>query len=161
MDRALDRRAVVKRAICRTEILKDVSVCFATHFSVHARGKRIGNPEIVPGGTTDGYAQPAERKMIGGTVGVFNNELWHFLEGCRRRSGASDSRSNPHEQQRCRLSYRANLCHARSLRPARNQDQEEQMKLDNRRSAAAMRVRCRDFRRRFARCVNRWPTCRE
>ena len=64
MNRAFDSGAVVERAVCGTEILEDVLVSFAAHFSVYARGKRIGNAQVVAGGTADGYAEPAEWKMV-------------------------------------------------------------------------------------------------
>ena len=72
MNRAFNSGAVVERAICRTEILEHVLVSLATHLSVHARRERIGNTQIVPSGTANGYAQPSERKMVGGAVGEFN-----------------------------------------------------------------------------------------
>src|SRR6185369_14524957 len=72
MDHSLYCGAVVERAICGTEILKHVFVTFATHFSMHAGCERIRNTEIVPGGTADSYTEPAEWKMVGRAVGVFN-----------------------------------------------------------------------------------------
>ena len=46
---AFDRAAVVKRAVGGAEILQEILLAFATHFSVHSRRKRIGNAEIVAG----------------------------------------------------------------------------------------------------------------
>jgi hypothetical protein len=42
---------------------------------VNAGSERIGNTQIVPSGTADSYTKPAEWKMVGGAVGVFNYEL--------------------------------------------------------------------------------------
>jgi hypothetical protein len=72
MDHTFDSGAVVERAIRGPEILEHVLIAFATHLSVHARGERIRNTEIVSSGTADSYTKPAEWKMVGGAVGVFN-----------------------------------------------------------------------------------------
>ena len=58
-----------------TEILKDVLIAFATHFSVHARRERIRDAKIVASGTADSYAKPSEWKMVWSAIGVFNYEL--------------------------------------------------------------------------------------
>ena len=78
MYRAFDSRAVVERAVCGTEILQDVILSFAAHFSMHARSERIGNAKIVAGGTADSYTKPAEWKMVRRAVGILNYELCHF-----------------------------------------------------------------------------------
>jgi hypothetical protein len=72
MDHTFDSGSVVERAICGPEILKHVLVTFAPHFSVNARRERIRDTEIVSSGTADSYTKPAEWKMVGGAVGVFN-----------------------------------------------------------------------------------------
>ena len=72
MNRAFDSGAVVERAVCRTEILEHVFVSLATHLSVYARREWIRNTQIVPSGTADSYTKPAEWKMVGGAVWVFN-----------------------------------------------------------------------------------------
>jgi len=46
---------------------------------VDARGERIGNTEIVPRGTADGYAQAAQREMVWGAIGILNDKLYHCL----------------------------------------------------------------------------------
>jgi hypothetical protein len=55
MNDAFDIGAVVKRAVCRTEILKHVFVSLATHLGMNAGCERIGNTQIVPRGTADSY----------------------------------------------------------------------------------------------------------
>ena len=77
-DWRLDNRAVVKRAVCGTEILEDVPITLASHFRVHTRSKRIGNAKIVASGTADSYTKPAEWKMVRRAVGILNYKLCHF-----------------------------------------------------------------------------------
>jgi hypothetical protein len=75
MNRAFDSRAVIERAVRGAEILKDVLIAFATHFSMDARRERIGNAKIVASGAADSYTKPAEWKMVWSAIGVFNYEL--------------------------------------------------------------------------------------
>src|ERR1043165_1846692 len=72
MDHAFDCGAVVECAVCGPEILKHVFVTFAAHFRVNAGRERIRNTEIVSSGTADSYTKPAEWKVVGVAVGVFN-----------------------------------------------------------------------------------------
>ena len=78
MNRAFDIRAVVERAVCGTEILKDVLISLAADLRMHTRCERIRNAKIVAGGAADSYTKPAEWKMVGRTIGIFNYELCHF-----------------------------------------------------------------------------------
>ena len=42
---AFNSAAVVKRAVCGTQILEEILLAFAAHFGVHARRERIGNTQ--------------------------------------------------------------------------------------------------------------------
>ena len=55
-------------------------VTFAAHFSVYARGKRIGNAQVVASGTADSYTEPAEWKMVGARSGYLTISSVILLE---------------------------------------------------------------------------------
>src|SRR5678816_3710094 len=76
-DSSLHRRSVVERAIRGAEILQEILVAFAAHFRMHARSKGIGHAQIVASRTAQGYAQTAEGKMVGRSVGKSYDQFSH------------------------------------------------------------------------------------
>jgi hypothetical protein len=55
MNHTIDIGAVVERTVGGPEVLQQILVAFAAHFRVHARRERIGDTQIVPGGSADSY----------------------------------------------------------------------------------------------------------
>src|SRR5438045_9666298 len=66
--RLFEYRAVVKRAVSRSQILEKVLVAFAAPFGMHTRRKRIRNAQIVARRAANRDAQAVDRKMLGGAI---------------------------------------------------------------------------------------------
>src|SRR6185503_9210951 len=72
-DRRLDHRAVIQRAVSRTEILQLVFVTFVANLGVNPRGKWIGDTQVVSRGATDGHAQPSDLEVFRSAVWILND----------------------------------------------------------------------------------------
>src|SRR5439155_9044472 len=70
-------RAVVKRAVGRSQILEKVFIPLAAHFGMHTRRERIGNAQIVTRRAANRDTQAVDRKMLGGAIRIFDNQLSH------------------------------------------------------------------------------------
>src|SRR5258706_548787 len=115
-DWSFDYRSVVEGAIGRSQVLQKIFVPFVAHFSVHSRGERVRNTQIVPSRASNSDAQAADLKMFSGSIRIFDYQLSHknfVAQAASLRSETSENLQRP--AQACSLPYSYAPC-GRGLR---------------------------------------------
>ena len=93
-DRRLNYRAVVERAVRRSQVLKEIFIAFVAHFSMDSRGEGIGDAQVVARRAANRDAQAAEREVLGGPVRIFDDQFSHDLVRRASRPRSSRRRNN-------------------------------------------------------------------